>query len=149
MSRRVAVLVTAMQDRDIFVRGLRSWVGFKQIGVPYDRPARASGETKYSFAKLMRLAASAFFGFSTLPLRVATFCGAGALVFSLLFLAFAVYAKFFLPATPPGWTSLVAVFLFLGGAQLISIGILGEYIGRIYTQTLGRPLFVVAAEHEL
>lgn len=149
MSRRVVSLVVAMNDRDLFLRGLRSWVGFRQMGVPYDRPARACGETKYSLAKLWRLAASAFFGFSTLPLRIATFCGAVALLFSIAYFGFALYAKLFLPATPPGWTSLVAVILLLSGAQLVSVGILGEYIGRIYTQTLARPLFVIHQERKL
>ncbi len=144
VSRRVATLVTAMPERDVLVRGLRSWVGFRQIGVPYDRPERAAGETKYSLSKLLRLAASAFFGYSALPLRLATGIGLVSAMLAALYAVYAIIAKLSGHAAPAGWTSLVIVVLFLGGVQLISVGLLGEYIGRIHQQTQARPLFVVA-----
>jgi dolichol-phosphate mannosyltransferase len=149
MSKKVASLVIAMPESDIFLRGLRSWVGFRQIGVPYERPARAAGATKYSFNKLLRLAASAFFGFSFLPLRIATSLGLITVFLALCYTVFAVCAALFFQSAPRGWASVVGVVSFIGGAQLVCIGILGEYIGRIYKQTLGRPLFIVAEEREL
>ncbi|MEY2573631.1 MAG: polyisoprenyl-phosphate glycosyltransferase [Verrucomicrobiota bacterium] len=149
MSKAVAGLVVSMPERDIFVRGLRSWVGFRQIGVPYERPERAAGETKYSFSKLLKLAASAFFGFSFLPLRIATSLGLVTVLLSVLYSLFAICAAIFFNSTPRGWASMVAVISLIGGAQLVCIGILGEYIGRIYKQTLGRPLFIVAEQREL
>lgn len=149
MTKRAARLVTAMSEQDIFLRGLRSWIGFRQIGVPYDRPTRSTGETKYRFGKLLNLAASAFFGFSFLPLRLATTLGFLTVLLSLGYTAFALAGAVFFRDVPRGWASVVGVISFIGGAQLISIGILGEYIGRIYKQTRGRPLFVIAEECEL
>jgi dolichol-phosphate mannosyltransferase len=149
MSKKVASLVTAMPESDIFLRGLRSWVGFRQIGVPYERPARAAGATKYSFNKLLRLAASAFFGFSFLPLRIATSLGLITVFLALCYTVFAICAALFFQSAPRGWASVVGVVSLIGGAQLVCIGILGEYIGRIYKQTLGRPLFIIAEEREL
>ncbi|MEN3371118.1 MAG: polyisoprenyl-phosphate glycosyltransferase [Verrucomicrobiota bacterium] len=149
MSRKVASLVIAMPESDIFLRGLRSWVGFKQIGIPYERPARAAGATKYSFSKLLKLAASAFFGFSFLPLRIATSLGLITVFLALCYSVFAICAALFFQSAPRGWASVIGVISFIGGAQLVCIGILGEYIGRIYKQTLGRPLFIIAEEREL
>lgn len=149
MSKKVASLVIAMPESDIFLRGLRSWVGFRQIGIPYERPARAAGATKYSFSKLLRLAASAFFGFSFLPLRIATSLGLITVFLALCYSVFAICAALFFQSAPRGWASVIGVISFIGGAQLVCIGILGEYIGRIYKQTLGRPLFIVAEEREL
>ncbi|MBC7851941.1 MAG: hypothetical protein IAF94_00750 [Pirellulaceae bacterium] len=131
------------------LRGLRSWVGFKQIGIPYDRPGRVAGATKYTFGKLVKLAMSAFFGFSTLPLRVATFTGLASIGLALLYFLFALYVRFANAGVPAGWISLVGIMLLLGGAQLVSVGILGEYIARIHAQSQGRPLFVVQSERTL
>lgn len=149
MTQRAAKLITSMREQDIFLRGLRSWIGFRQIGVSYDRPTRRAGETKYTFTKLLNLAASAFFGFSLLPLRLATTLGFVTVLLSLGYSAVALGATVFFQNAPRGWASIVAVISFMGGAQLISIGILGEYIGRIYKQTRARPLFVVAEESDL
>ncbi len=149
ISRRAANIIKQMPEKDLLLRGLRSWVGFKQVGVPYDRPERAAGETKYTLRKLMNLAASAFFGYSSLPLRISTGCGLGAILLGLLYGGYALYGKWVLNANPPGWTSLLMIVLLLGGAQLISVGILGEYISRIYRQSLSRPLYVVADDHSL
>lgn len=149
ISRRVATLVCAMPERDVLVRGLRSWVGFRQTGVPYDRPGRAAGETKYGLIRLLRLAASAFFGYSALPLRFATGLGLGSAAFAGIYGGYALLTKLRGGGNPAGWTSLAIIVLFLGGVQLISVGILGEYIGRIHRQTQGRPLYVVAETLEL
>ena len=149
ISRRAASLMTSMTERDIFLRGLRSWIGFRQIGIPYDRPGRTAGETKYSFAKLLNLAGSAFFGFSLLPLRIATTLGLLTVFVSLCYTIFAAVAVLFYHNAPRGWASVIGVISFIGGAQLISIGILGEYIGRIYRQTQGRPLFIITEQCDL
>ncbi len=144
VSRRVGRYMVAQQEADIFLRGLRSWVGFRQIGVPYDRPSRAAGETKYTLAKLGRLAASAMFGFSSLPLRISTILGMLSLGICIAYAAVVLAGKLLHNASPQGWTSIILVVLFLGGTQLLFIGILGEYIGRIYKQVLQRPPFIVA-----
>lgn len=149
ISRRAANIIKQMPERDLLLRGLRSWVGFKQIGIPYNRPGRAAGKTKYTFAKIMRTAMSAFFGYSSLPLRISTSCGLGAVILALFYGGYALWEKLMYDSNPPGWTSLIMVVLLLGGAQLISVGILGEYIARIYRQTLSRPLYVVAADHHV
>jgi dolichol-phosphate mannosyltransferase len=146
MSKRAAAIIASIPERDIFLRGLRSWIGFRQIGIPYSRPSRAAGETKYSFGKLVKLAASAFFGFSFLPLRVATSLGFVSVLLSLVYCLFALVSALVYNSTPRGWASVVGVVTLLGGAQLICIGILGEYIGRIYKQTQARPLYVIAEE---
>ena len=146
MSRRVARLVAEMPERDIFLRGLRSWVGFRQVGIPYARPERIAGETKYSLTRLLKLAASAFFGFSFLPLRLATSLGFVTVLLSLMYSAFALTAALLYHSAPRGWASVIAVVSLMGGAQLICIGILGEYIGRIYKQTQARPLYIVAED---
>jgi len=149
LSRRAANVIQLMPEQDLLLRGLRSWVGFKQVGVPYDRPKRAAGETKYTLRKLMCLAGSAFFGYSALPLRISTACGLAAVVLAIIYGAYVLYGKFVLNSNPPGWTSLMMVVLILSGTQLISVGILGEYISRIYKQTLNRPLYVVADDRVL
>ncbi len=147
ISRRTVRVILQMPERDILLRGMRSWVGFRQIGLPYDRPDRLAGETKYTLTKLVRLASSAFFGYSSLPLRISTTCGLGAVLVGLIYGTYALYGKLIANHNPPGWTSLIIIVLFLGGAQLISVGILGEYVGRIYKQALSRPLYVVAEDH--
>jgi glycosyltransferase involved in cell wall biosynthesis len=149
LSRRAAAMLLAMPERDLFLRGLRSWIGFRQVGIPYSRPDRFAGETKYSYRKLLKLAASAFFGFSLLPLRIATSLGLTAVFVSVCYALFAVVAALLQWSIPRGWASVIVVISFIGGAQLVSIGILGEYIGRIYKQTQGRPLYIVAEEMEI
>jgi polyisoprenyl-phosphate glycosyltransferase len=149
ISKRAASLMTSMTERDIFLRGLRSWIGFKQIGIPYERPGRSAGETKYSFAKLLNLAGSAFFGFSLLPLRIATSLGLLTVFLSVCYTIFAAGAALLYHNAPRGWASVIGVISFIGGAQLMCIGILGEYIGRIYKQTQGRPLFIVTERCDL
>jgi dolichol-phosphate mannosyltransferase len=143
MDRKVVNVLKSMRERHRFPRGMSAWVGFKQIGVEYKRAARVAGETKYPFRKMFRLALNAVTSFSYLPLQVATFVGffaAGIAIFAIPFVAYLRITgsqAFFGQAT-----TLIAV-LFLGGVQLISLGILGEYIGRLYDEAKGRPLYIV------
>ena len=143
MDRKVVNVMNKMRERHRFLRGMAAWVGFRQIGVEYKRAARTMGETKYPFRKMFRLAINAVTGFSYFPLQVATFFGFVSAGISILAIPVVVYMRvtgsqaFFGQAT-----TLIAV-LFLGGVQLISLGILGEYIGRLYDEAKGRPLYIV------
>ncbi len=143
MDRKVVDVLRTMRERHRFPRGMSAWVGFKQIGVEYKRAARYAGETKYPFKKMLRLALNAITSFSYFPLQVATYFGFASA--SLAILAIPVVA--FLRLTGSQFfegqaTTLISV-LFLGGVQLISLGILGEYIGRLYDEAKGRPLYIV------
>jgi len=143
MDRKVVDVLRQMRERHRFPRGMSAWVGFKQIGVEYKRAARKAGETKYPFRKMFRLALNAITSFSYFPLQVATFFGFASAGIAIIAIPFVVYMRitgsqaFFGQAT-----TLIAV-LFLGGVQLISLGILGEYIGRLYDEAKGRPLYIV------
>src|SRR5574339_490228 len=143
MDRKVVNVLKQMRERHRFPRGMSAWVGFKQIGVNYKRAARVAGETKYPFRKMFRLAINAVTGFSYFPLQVATFFG---FIFaSLAIIAIPVVALLRLTDTHffEGQTTTLVAVLFLGGVQLISLGILGEYIGRLYDEAKGRPLYIV------
>jgi dolichol-phosphate mannosyltransferase len=143
MDRKVVDVLKQMRERHRFPRGMSAWVGFKQIGVEYKRAARKAGETKYPFRKMFRLALNAITSFSYFPLQVATFFGFASAGIAIIAIPFVVYMRitgsqaFFGQAT-----TLIAV-LFLGGVQLICVGILGEYIGRLYDEAKGRPLYIV------
>lgn len=144
IDRKVVNVMNGMREKHRFLRGMGAWVGFKQVGVEYKRAARYSGETKYPLKKMLRLAINAITGFSYFPLQLATYFGfisAGLAILAIpiiVTLRLAGETHFFEGQT----TTLVAV-LFLGGVQLISLGILGEYIGRIYDEAKGRPLYIV------
>jgi dolichol-phosphate mannosyltransferase len=143
MDRKVVDVLKLMKERHRFPRGMSAWVGFRQIGVTYKRAARVSGVTKYPFSKMLKLALNAITGFSYFPLQVATYFGfisAGVAILAIpvvIFMRITGSGAFFGQAT-----TLIAV-LFLGGVQLISLGILGEYIGRLYDEAKGRPLYIV------
>jgi len=143
MDRKVVDVLRQMRERHRFPRGMSAWVGFRQIGVEYRRAARLSGETKYPFRKMFRLALNAITSFSYFPLQVATFFGFASAGIAILAIIPVIYLRmtgsqaFFGQAT-----TLIAV-LFLGGVQLICVGILGEYIGRLYDEAKGRPLYIV------
>jgi dolichol-phosphate mannosyltransferase len=150
MSRRVATVLRQMPERNVFLRGLRAWAGFRQIGLEYERAARAAGETKYQFRKLLRLAADGVFAFSLLPLRLATYLGLCALGFSMSAGVFVLIwrlcgFRFMGHAARdlPGWTAISGGLLFMGGIQFLMLGCLGEYIGRIYTEVKQRPRWIV------
>ena len=141
IDRKVVDLINHMPERTRFLRGLRSWVGFRQIGLAYNRDARFSGKPKYSFSKLLKLAFDGVISFSTAPLRFATAIGFFISFISFILILFYVYLFFTTPRVP-GFTTLIIILLFIGGIQLITVGILGEYIGRIYDETKQRPLFI-------
>lgn len=144
MDRRVVDALLAMPERDRFVRGMVSWLGFSQIAVPYHRAARTAGATKFSFFKMLRFAMDGIFSFSIVPLRLATWTGFAASGIAILGIALAVVERIFgVPGLVKGWTSVMTAVLFIGGVQLICIGIIGEYVGRIYGEAKRRPLYVL------
>jgi polyisoprenyl-phosphate glycosyltransferase len=142
MSRRVMDEIRGMPEHHRYLRGLRTWVGFRQIGVPIERSARQAGTTKYSGLRLLKLASDGIFAFSIVPLRAAALVGAAAIVISSGFSLYSVYAKFWLK-TPQGFTALILAITFLSGINLFFLGIIGEYVGRIYEEAKGRPHYVV------
>lgn len=144
LDRKVVNVLNQMREKHRFLRGLSTWVGFRQAGVPYRRVARQVGETKYPFKKMFRLAINAVTSFSYFPLQLATYIGFFAAGLSILSIPVVIAIRLWGTATPllGQATTLIAV-LFLGGAQLISLGILGEYIGRLYDEAKGRPLYIV------
>lgn len=144
MDRRVVDALLAMPERDRFVRGMVSWLGFSQIAVPYRRAARTAGVTKFSFFKMLRFAMDGIFSFSIVPLRLATWTGFAASGVAILGILLAVIERIFgVPGLVKGWTSVMTAVLFIGGVQLICIGIIGEYVGRIYGESKRRPLYVL------
>jgi polyisoprenyl-phosphate glycosyltransferase len=143
ISRRVRDLIVAMPERQRFIRGMVSWVGFRQEPILYDRDARFAGETKYPFRKLVALALDGILSSTCKPLRFALPLGVVAISVSLVFGVYAVISWLFVSKTPQGWPSLMSAVAFFGGSQLVVLGILGEYLGRIYEQTRGRPMFMV------
>jgi polyisoprenyl-phosphate glycosyltransferase len=142
MSRRVVDEIRKMPEQHRYLRGLRTWVGFRQIGISMERSARHAGRTKYSPLKLLRLASDGIFAFSSVPLRAAAVLGAGAIGLSSLYALYALYAKFRMHS-PQGFTALILAIMFFAGVQLFFLGIIGEYVGRVYEQTKGRPHYVV------
>jgi dolichol-phosphate mannosyltransferase len=147
MDAKVVEAIRAMPESGRFLRGLRSWVGFRQVGVEYDRPARQSGRAKYTLGRLLRLGLGGILSFSSVPLRLASFLGLLTSMAGSLYVLYAVVERLFVGHTPAGWASTVAVTLILGGAQLIVIGVLGEYLARVYAETKRRPPYVVRARH--
>jgi glycosyltransferase involved in cell wall biosynthesis len=143
MDRRVVDCLKALPERSRFIRGLRTWVGFRQAGVEYEREKRFAGAPKYTWSKLVHLAVNGLLSFSALPLRMATAVGFMISFCSLLGIIVALYLKLFTDLAIPGWTATVIPILVLGGIQLLSIGILGEYIAQIFDEVKQRPLYVV------
>jgi len=142
MSRRVVDEIRRMPEHHRYLRGMRSWVGFRQVGIPIERSARQAGITKYSPLKLLKLASDGIFAFSIVPLRAAAILGALAIGTSFLFALYALYVKFWLHA-PQGFTALLIVMTFLSGVNLFFLGIIGEYVGRVYEEAKARPHYVV------
>jgi len=143
MDRKVVNVLKSMRERHRFPRGMSAWVGFKQIGVEYKRAARTAGETKYPFRKMFRLALNAITGFSYFPLQVATFFGFASAGVAILAIPVVIYMRINGSLAFEGQATTLIAVLFLGGVQLISLGILGEYIGRLYDEAKGRPLYIV------
>jgi glycosyltransferase involved in cell wall biosynthesis len=140
---RVADVMRSMPERARFVRGLRSWVGFRQIGIEYPRSSRHSGEAKYTFGKLMKLALDGLLSFSMLPLRLAAYAGLSIAAVSFLAAMYYLWGRLMSDKTIPGFATTIIVVLFLGGVQLVTLGIVGEYVGRMYEEIKARPLYVI------
>jgi len=143
MSHRAIDQLRRMPEHHRYLRGLRSWVGFRQTGLPVEREERYSGKTKYSLFHLLKLAADGIFAFSIVPIRVAGLLGAVVMVISLLYVFYSLYAKLFLHISPQGFTALIVAITFLSGVLLFFLGVIGEYIGRIYEETKARPLYII------
>ena len=142
ISRRVADVFRSMPEQHRFVRGMIAWIGFPQVPIPYDRAPRFAGTTKYSLRKMVDFAFDAVFSFSTQPLRLGLYLGLSMCALSILLIAATViWWLVFKPL--PGWTSLMVAVLFVGGVQTILLGVIGEYLSRLYLQSKGRPLYVV------
>lgn len=146
IDRRVLEALKQCREVDRFVRGLVSWTGFKSTAVLYDRPARFAGVTKYNPVKLLLLALDAVVGYSIIPLRFASWLGFGVTAFTIVLSLVIISQRLFFPAVPmfPGQALLTAGVFFLGGVQLLVLGILGEYMGRTYRQVQGRPIYIVS-----
>lgn len=142
MSRRLVDRLNKMPEQDRFLRGMVSWLGGRQIALVYDRDARFAGQTKYTLRKMLRLAVDGLIGFSTTPLRLATFLAMFGVIAALAIAAYIVVSVI-LGHTVPGWASLGFIMTFFASAQLFCVGIVGEYVGRIYMQVKQRPLFMI------
>jgi polyisoprenyl-phosphate glycosyltransferase len=141
-NRKVLNSLLQFKERELFLRGLFSWIGYKTTTIEFDAPARQYGKTKYSFGKMLKLALKGTTSFSFKPLRLALLAGASISLIAFSFGLFALYAHF-KGQTVPGWTSLIIAIMFLGGTQLLAIGLLGEYIASLFTETKHRPLYLV------
>lgn len=147
MSRRVVDELNRAPERHRYLRGLRTWAGFAQIGVDVERAERARGRSKYSFGKLLRLAFDGIFAFSIVPLRAAAMLGGLAILMSSLFAVYSLWAKIFMDQSPQGFTAIILVITFVSGVNLFFLGVIGEYVGRVYEEVKGRPLYVVDHVH--
>jgi dolichol-phosphate mannosyltransferase len=145
LDRKVVDELLALPEHNRFLRGLRSWVGYRQIGVEYDRDARNAGEPKYTTRRLFRLALDGLLSFSAAPLRLASYLGILVALVGGVYIAWAVVWGLFFGGVPKGWTSIIAVVLIVGGMELVVVGVLGEYVARIYDETKARPNYLVAA----
>jgi glycosyltransferase involved in cell wall biosynthesis len=147
MSRRVVEALRRLPERHRFLRGMVSWVGYRQTGVEYDRDRREWGATKYPLPTMLRFAIDGITSFSDIPLRFASYFGFSVSAIAFVYALVVVIAKLFRvypPGYTPGWASTIVAVVFLGGVQLISLGILGEYLGRIYDEVKGRPLYLIS-----
>src|SRR5690606_825924 len=143
LSRRVVDLMNDMPEQSRYLRGMRAWVGFKQIGFEYNRDERQAGETKYSWSKLFELAFNGIFNFSDFPVRIITRLGLVTILFSLAYFAYNIYRKIYFDDVPQGFTATILAIILFSGVQMISLGLIGEYVLRIYNQVRQRPLFIV------
>ena len=143
LSRRVVDTMNDMPEQSRYLRGMRAWIGFKQIGFEYDRDERQAGETKYSWGKLFELAFNGIFNFSDFPVKIITRLGFLTVVFSLIYFAYNIYRKVYYNDVPHGFTATILAIILFSGVQMISLGLIGEYVLRIYNQVRNRPLFVI------
>jgi len=143
IDRKVVDALNSMPERNKFLRGLISWTGYKQFGVTFKRDARHAGVTKYSIKKMFKLAFDGIFSFSHVPLRMATALGFVISGFSFLLVLWILIVRYWLEDVVPGWASLMITISFIGGVQLITLGIIGEYLGRIYDEVKSRPQYLL------
>ena len=143
LSRRTVDQINLLPERNRYIRGLRSWVGFPQTGIPVERDARAGGEPSYTLRKLFRLAFDGVFAFSVAPLRAAWVLGACVSAVASLYALYAIFQRLFLGDSPEGFTALIVAITFFSGIQLLFLGLIGEYLGRVYDEAKSRPHFVV------
>jgi glycosyltransferase involved in cell wall biosynthesis len=142
LSRRVVDTINLMPEQSRYLRGMRAWVGFKQIGYEYDRDERQAGETKYSWSKLLELAFNGIFNFSDFPVKIITRLGFFSIVLALIYFSYILYRKITFGDVPQGFSSTIFAIIFFSGVQLISLGLIGEYVLRIFNQVRKRPLFL-------
>lgn len=143
LSRRVVDVINSMPEESRYLRGMRSWVGFKQIGYKYSRPDRQAGNTQYSFRHLLRLAMNGIFNFSEFPIKFITFLGVSTMSIGVIYFIITLIKRFSSDYVPDGFTAIVFLIILFGGVQLISIGIIGEYLIRVFFQVKKRPLFII------
>jgi dolichol-phosphate mannosyltransferase len=148
MDRKVVDVLRGMPERDRFVRGMVSWIGFRQLPLPYRREARFAGVTKYPLRKMLKFASNGIVSFSMRPLKLAIHVGMLCGLLACVGIVWAFAERVLTHNWVPGWTATIIAVLFLGGVQLVSTGILGEYVGRTYMQSKGRPLYVVGERIE-
>ncbi|MED4064081.1 glycosyltransferase family 2 protein [Priestia megaterium] len=149
LDRKVCNQMNSIQEKNRFVRGLVSWVGFKQIAVEYERDERLAGESKYPLKKMLKLSMDGITSFSYKPLKLASYAGVTLSGIGFIYLLVVMYLKFFTDSTITGWSSLIVIQLFFSGIILIILGMIGEYIGRIYDETKNRPLYIVREKYQL
>ena len=143
VSRRIVDVLNQMPEESRYIRGMRTWIGFKQIGYEYDRDERQAGDSKYSFKKLFKLAYNGIFNFSEFPVKLITNLGFFAISVSLIYLVYNIIKKYVYGGVPQGFTALLFAIILFSGVQLLSLGIIGEYVLRIFFQVKGRPLYIV------
>jgi dolichol-phosphate mannosyltransferase len=143
LDRKVVNLIRDSQESDLFIRGFIPWVGFRQYAIPYKPDQRFAGQSKYTLRKMLRLALNGITAFSVRPLRIATFLGSCISGMAFLYAIYALYAHLVLKETVQGWTSVLLSVLIIGGLQLLTLGIIGEYLGRLFLQAKGRPPYIV------
>lgn len=147
LDRKVVLQLSKMAEKTKFLRGLVNWIGYKQCPVHYTAFPRYAGETKYTLFKMLKFAFDGITSFSAFPLHISTGIGFIVSVLSFIYAVYAIYIRIFTNVTLPGWTSVLVAILFLGGVQLLSLGMIGEYINRIYTETKSRPVYIVRSIH--
>lgn len=144
LDRQVVDVLNSMPERNRYIRGLRSWIGFRQAAIRFERDPRFAGEVKYTFRKSLALAINGLVSFSKVPLRLSTYVGLFSAIAAILMALLVLYWRIFVPSSPlAGFTIILMAIFFLGAVQLVCIGILGEYVGRIYEEVKGRPLYTV------
>ena len=148
LDRRCVDALKQFRESERYTKGMFSWIGFKKKEILYDRDPRAAGETKWNYGKLINLAIDGITSFTTAPLRISTYIGSLVSLIAFLYIAYLVIRPLFGVPTVPGYASTMAVVLFMGGVQLLSIGIIGEYVARIFNETKQRPLYFVEEYHE-